>query len=113
MCVVLVFCVDDSTIRLVDDNIANSEYVYVMLMIYSWINLIGNLLIFSTIQKPNLCRQFFIQGFAGTLKPAPFTGTYFTRWQTKTILWLTAMNVFWVAGVTPTGTIAPDRKSVV
>ena len=79
-------------------------------MIYSWINLIGNLLIFSTIQKPNLCRHFLIQGFAGTLKPASFTGTYFKRWQTKTILWLTAMNVFWVAGATPTGTITPEQE---
>ena len=42
MCVVLVFCVDDSTISLVHDNIADYQYVHVMLMIYSWINLIGN-----------------------------------------------------------------------
>jgi len=57
-----------------------------------------------------MCRHFSIQGFAAALKPAPFTGTYFKRWQTKTTLWLTAMNVFWVAGVTPTGTIAPDQE---
>ena len=104
---VLVFCIDDSTISLVHDNIADYQYVYVMLMIYSCINLIGNLLIFSTIQKPNMCRQFLIQGFAAALKPAPFTGTYFKRWQTKTTLWLTTMNVFWVVSVTPTGAIAP------
>ena len=48
MCAVLVFCVDDSTISLVHDNLVNYQYVYVMLMIYSWINLLRNLLIFSS-----------------------------------------------------------------
>ena len=57
-----------------------------------------------------MCRQFSIQGFATALKPDPFTGTYFKRWQTKSTLWLTAMNVFWVAGVTPTRTIAPEQE---
>ena len=112
---VLVICVDVSTICLVYAYTIKFQYVistvYVMFMIYHWINLIGNLPIFSTIQKPNMCRQFSIQGFAAALKPAPFTGTYFKRWQTKTILWLTAMNVFWDAGVTPpTGTIAPEQE---
>ncbi|KAM3408252.1 hypothetical protein ACQJBY_001433 [Aegilops geniculata] len=81
-----------------------------MLMIYSWIYLIEKLPIFLSIQKPNVCRSFSNSGFAAALKPSPFTGTYFKRWQTKTTLWLTAMNVFWVAGVTPTGTIAPDQE---
>ena len=114
MCAVLVVCVDVSTICLVCAYIMNFQYVistvYIMFMIYSWIKLIEQLLNFSTIQKPNLCRQFSIHGFAAALKPAPFTGTYFKRWQTKTVLWLTAMNVFWVAGVTPTGTIAPEQE---
>ena len=83
-----------------------------MLMIYSWINLIGKLPIFLSIQKPNVCRSFLNSGFAAALKPSPFMGTYFKRWQTKTTLWLTAMNVFWVAGVTPTGTIAPEQEKV-
>src|SRR3954469_4198269 len=81
-----------------------------MLMIYTWINIIEKLPIFLSIQKPNVCRSFSNSGFAAALKPVPFTGTYFKRWQTKTILWLTAMNVFWVAGVTPTGTIAPEQE---
>ena len=49
-------------------------------------------------------------GFAAALKPDKFTGTYFKRWQTKTTLWLTAMNVFWVAGVPSTTTIAPKQE---
>lgn len=44
------------------------------------------------------------------MKTDKFTGTYFKLWQTKTTVWLTAMNVFWVAGETPTGTITPEQK---
>jgi hypothetical protein len=111
MCIVLAISVDVSTIYLVlHSYMIKYQYVHVMLMFYSWINIIEKLPRFLTIQKPNMCRQFSIQGFAATLKPAPFTGTYFKHWQTKTILWLTAMNVFWVASITPTGTIAPDQE---
>ena len=56
-----------------------------------------------------MCRNFSASGFAVALKPDKFTGTYFKRWQTKTNLWLTAMNVFWVTGVS-TGTIAPEHE---
>ena len=75
-CVVLVVCIDVSTICLVRAYIIKIQYVistaYVMFMIYYWIKLIKQLLNFSTIQKPNLCRQFSIHGFAAALKPAPF-----------------------------------------
>ena len=84
MCAVLVVCVDVSTICLVHAYIIKIQYVistaYVMFMIYYWIKLIKQLLNFSTIQKPNMCRQFLIHGFAVALKPAPFTGMYFKRW---------------------------------
>ena len=83
--------------------------IYAMLTIYSWISLIEKVLIFPTIQKPYF-RHFSIQGFAATLKPEKFTGTHFKRWQTRTTLWLTAMNVFWVGGVSPTETIAPEQE---
>jgi hypothetical protein len=87
MCIVLVISVDVSTICLVlHSYMIKYQYVHVMLMFYSWINIIKKMPRFSTIQKPNMCRQFSIQGFAATLKPAPFTGTYFKRWKTKTIL---------------------------
>jgi hypothetical protein len=109
MCIVLAISVDVSAICLVlHSYMIKYQYVHVMLKFYSWINIIEKLPRFLTIQKPNMCRQFSIKGFAATLKRAPFTGTYFKRWQTKTILWLTAMNVFWVASVTPTETIAPE-----
>ena len=52
--------------------------IYAMLAVYSWISLIGKMLIFPTIQKPYF-RLFSIQGFAATLKPEKFTGTHFKR----------------------------------
>jgi hypothetical protein len=111
LCIVLAISVDVSTICLVlHSYVIKYQYVHLMLMFYSWINIIEKLPRFLTIQKPNLCRQFLIQGFVAALKPAPFTWMYFKHWQTKTILWLTAMNVFWVASVTLTGTIAPEQE---
>ena len=88
------------------------QYQYVvnsvnaMLVIYLWIKLVKGMSIYSTIQKPNMCRNFSASGFAAALKPDKFTSTFFKHRQTKTTLWLMAMNVFWVTGVS-TGTIAP------
>ena len=85
--------------------------VFAMLTVYSWIRLVREVLIFPTIHKPYF-RHFSIQGFAATLKPKKSTGTHFKRWQTRTTLWLTAMNVFWVGGLSLTETIAPEQEKV-
>lgn len=84
--------------------------VFAMLTVYSWIRLVKKVLIFPTIQKPYF-RHFSTHGFVATLKPEKFTGTHFKRWQARTTLWLTAMNVFWVGGVSPTVTIAPEQEN--
>jgi hypothetical protein len=45
-----------------------------------------------TIQKPDI-RHFSVSGFVVALKPSePFDGTFYKRWHSKMILWLTAMN---------------------
>ena len=53
MSTVLVICVDSSTICLVHEKMIKYQHVlsivHVILMIYSWINLIGKLLIFTTL----------------------------------------------------------------
>ena len=99
-----------STVCVVRACLDQNQYVVnlvnAMLVIYLWIKLVKKLPIFSAIQKPIVCRNFSASGFAAALKPDEFTSTYFKRWQTKTTLWFTAMNVFWVTGVS-TGTIAP------
>lgn len=66
---------------------------YAMLTVYSWIRLVEKVLIFSTIQNPYF-RHFSTHGFVAALKPEKFTGMHFKRWQTRTTLWLTSMNVF-------------------
>ena len=72
---VLAICVDVSTMcvvhALLNHNQCVVNAVHVMLMIYSWINLIGKLPNFLSIQKPNLCRSFSNSGFAAALKPSP------------------------------------------
>ena len=109
---ILALCVDVSIVSVVCACMIEYQHVRntvnAMLMIYTWIKLIEKLPIYSAIQKPKLCRNFLASGFAAALKPNKFTGTYFKRWQTRTTLWLTAMNVFWVASVPSTATIAPE-----
>ncbi|KAK1620517.1 hypothetical protein QYE76_026034 [Lolium multiflorum] len=53
--------------------------------------------------------QFSPSGFAAALKPSPFTGSHFKRWQNKTLLWLTSMGVHRVAEGTPRGPLTPDE----
>ena len=51
-----------------------------------------------TIQKTDI-RHFSVSGFAAALKPSdePFDGTFYKRWRSKMILWLTAMNCYHAA----------------
>ncbi|KAK1606289.1 hypothetical protein QYE76_029962 [Lolium multiflorum] len=56
-----------------------------------------------------MVKQFSPSGFAAALKPSPFTGSHFKRWQNKTLLWLTSMGVHRVAEGTPRGPLTPDE----
>src|SRR3954466_14350061 len=56
MCIAIASFVDVSTICLVlRMYMIKYQYAYVIIMFYSWTNLLGNLPRFSTIQKPNMC----------------------------------------------------------
>jgi hypothetical protein len=82
----------------------------VMFLIYLWIKIKLKVLIFSTIQK-SYCRHFsFMAGFVDALKPAPFTGADFKRWQMRVTLWLTVMNVFWVSEGKPEGELTLEKE---
>jgi hypothetical protein len=81
-----------------------------MVIIYLWINLKLKLLIFSTIQK-SYCRNFsFMAGFVDAPRPEKFYGEHFKRWQTRVILWLSAMNVLWVSKGKPEGPLTPEQE---
>jgi hypothetical protein len=83
---------------------------FIMVMIYLWINLKLKFLIFPTIQKP-YCRNFsFMAGFVDALRPEKFSGEHFKRWQTRVILWLSAMNVLWVSKGKPEGPLTPEQE---
>jgi hypothetical protein len=85
-------------------------YALVMFMIYSWIKIKPKVLIYLLIQKP-YCRHFsFVAGFVDTLRPTPFTGANFKRWQMRVTLWLTIMNVFWVSEGKPEGELSPEKE---
>jgi hypothetical protein len=85
-------------------------YALVMFMIYSWIKIKSKVLIYLSIQK-SYCRHFsFMAGFVDALRPTPFTGANFKRWQMRVTLWLTAMNVFWVSEDKPEGELSPEKE---
>ena len=51
--------------------------------------------IFPTIQKPD--RSFSVVGFAAALKPLAFDGSNYKRWKARALLWLIAMQCFYVS----------------
>jgi hypothetical protein len=85
-------------------------YALVMFMIYSYIKIKLKVLIYLSIQKP-YCRRFsFMDGFVDSLRPTPFTGANFKRWQMRVTLWLTGMNVFWMSEGKPEGELSPEKE---
>jgi hypothetical protein len=50
-------------------------------------------------------------GFVDALRPDKFSGVHFKRWQVKVTLWLTAMNVYWVANGKPEGTLTAKQEN--
>jgi hypothetical protein len=104
--VIDVFCV------LLTSLLGKNLLVYLLLfMIYIW-NLINNMSIYSTIQKPYF-RQFSgltMAGFADVLRPEKFTSMHFKRWQVKVSLELTAMNVFHVINNKPEGVLTYEGE---
>jgi hypothetical protein len=44
-------------------------------------------------------------GFVDALRPEKFSSEHFKRWQTRVILWLSAMNVLWVSKGKPKGSL--------
>ena len=50
---------------------------------------------FLTIQKLDN-RQFSVSGFAVALRSDDFDGTNYKRWHAKMVLWLTAINCYYI-----------------
>jgi hypothetical protein len=72
-------------------------HVITYIALFFWIKLKLKMPKFLTIQKSDI-RHFSVSGFAAVLKPSePFDVTFYKRWHTKMILWLTTMNCYHVA----------------
>jgi hypothetical protein len=72
-------------------------YVVTYITVIFWIKLKLKIPISLTIQKPDI-RHFPISGFVVALKPSEtFNGTFYKRWCSKMILWLTSMNCYHAA----------------
>jgi hypothetical protein len=72
-------------------------HVVTYITVIFWIKLKLKMPIYPTIQKPDI-RYFSVSGFDVVLKPSePFDETFYKRWHSKMILWLTAMNYSHVA----------------
>lgn len=73
------------------------------------IKLIGILLMYSTIQKPNY-RQFTPIAFAATLKPHVFEGVNYKRCHARAVLWLTIMKCFHASKGKPKGKLTSEQE---
>jgi hypothetical protein len=49
-----------------------------------------------TIQKPEFVNRLSVSSFAASIKPPPFDGSNYKRWQERLILWLTLSRVIHV-----------------
>jgi hypothetical protein len=84
--------------------------IFIMVMIYLRINLKLKLLFFPSIQKPYYRNFNFMAGFVDALRPEKFSVEHFKRWQTRVILWLSALNVLWVSKGKPKGLLPLIRR---
>ena len=73
------------------------SFFYVMkLLVIFGIKIYRKLPSFLTIQKPELVNRLSVSSFAATIKPPPFDGSNYKRWQERLILWLTVLRVMHV-----------------
>jgi hypothetical protein len=72
-------------------------HVITYITLVFWIKLKLKMHISLTIRKPYI-RHFSVSDFAAALKPSePFDRTFYKRWCSKMILWLTATNCYYAA----------------
>lgn len=98
-----------SMLRFVLEITSSTGFFVMAYLVYLWIKSIQKLPNFPTIQKPYLCRKFSMTSFKTTIKLTPFIGVNFKRWQTRVILWLTAIKVYWVVDDLLEGIVDPEK----
>jgi hypothetical protein len=85
-------------------------HVVTYITVIFWIKLKLKMSISLTFQKPDI-RHFSVSGFGVALKPSePFYGTFYKRWCSKMILWLTAMNCYHTVEGNPNSSLLKRRE---
>src|SRR6185295_7165158 len=70
-------------------------YIMKLILIFG-IKIYRKLPRYLTIQKPNCVNRLSVSSFAASIKPSPFDGSNYKRWQERLILWLTLSRVIHV-----------------
>ena len=84
--------------------------IYVMFyLLYFWIKSYDNLLIYSTIQKPDN-RQMNSSGIAAATKPPQFDGSNYKRWRVRVVLWFKNLNCYSATLGKPEGELTPAQE---
>ncbi|XP_066168792.1 uncharacterized protein [Oryza sativa Japonica Group] len=94
------------------NNVTRSTQItnIIFIVLIFWIKICRIMTKFSTIQK--LDRSFSILGLAASLKPHPFDGSNYKRWKARALLWLTAMQCFFVSrGKTSEPPLSPEEEA--
>ena len=89
---------------IIENNMNTSTYfVHTLSLIYAMkllvifgIKIYRKLPSYLTIQKPDYVNRLSVSSFAATIKPPPFDGSNYKRWQERLILWLTLSRVIHV-----------------
>ncbi len=82
----------------------------ILIVLIFWIKIYRIVTIFLTIQKPD--RSFSVVGFAASLKPHAFDGSNYKRWKACAVLWLTAMQYFFVSRGKPSEPpLSPEEEA--
>ncbi len=87
-------------------QIANVTFIVLIF----WIKIYRIMTKFSTIQK--IYRSFSVVGFTASLKPHAFDGSNYKRWKARALLWLTAMQCFFVSRGKPSEPpLSPEEEA--
>ncbi|XP_073360370.1 uncharacterized protein [Aegilops tauschii subsp. strangulata] len=108
------FAYDFDCMTSLNELLLVSSFINILLFmfypLFFWIKLNGKMPNYSTIQKPDLCRQFSPTAFAATLKPSVFEGVNYKRWRARAVLWLTTMNCFHASKGKPEGELTDEQE---
>ena len=108
------FAYDFDCMTSLNELLLVSSFINILLFmfypLFFWVKLNGKMPNYSTIQKPDLCRQFSPTAFVATLKLSVFEGVNYKRWRARAVLLLTTMNCFHASKGKPEGELTDEQE---